>query len=41
MPRLDVDSLETCEKEGIKSPGQLMCEKVKEILAARELAHTT
>jgi trimethylamine--corrinoid protein Co-methyltransferase len=33
MPRLDVDSLETWEKEGIKSLGELAHEKVKEILA--------
>jgi trimethylamine:corrinoid methyltransferase-like protein len=36
MPRLDGDSLETWEKEGIKQLGELAHEKVKEILAARE-----
>jgi trimethylamine--corrinoid protein Co-methyltransferase len=36
MPRLDVDSLETWEKEGIKSLGELAHEKVKEILATHK-----
>jgi trimethylamine--corrinoid protein Co-methyltransferase len=38
MPRLDVDSLETWEKEGIKSLGELAHEKVKEILATHKPA---
>jgi trimethylamine--corrinoid protein Co-methyltransferase len=38
MPRLDVDSLETWEKEGIKSLGELAHEKVKEILAKHKPA---
>jgi len=36
MPRLDVDSLETWEKKGIKSLGDLAHEKVKEILATHK-----
>jgi trimethylamine--corrinoid protein Co-methyltransferase len=36
MPRLDVDSLETWEKEGVKSLGELAHEKVKEILATHK-----
>jgi trimethylamine--corrinoid protein Co-methyltransferase len=36
MPRLDMDSLETWEKEGIKSMGDLAHEKVKEILATHK-----
>jgi trimethylamine--corrinoid protein Co-methyltransferase len=36
MPRLDVDSLETWEKEGIKSLGELAHQKVKEILATHK-----
>jgi len=36
MPRLDVDSLETWEKEGIKSLGELAHDKVKEILATHK-----
>jgi trimethylamine--corrinoid protein Co-methyltransferase len=36
MPRLDVDSLETWEKKGIKSLGELAHEKVKEILATHK-----
>ncbi|MCD6390762.1 MAG: trimethylamine methyltransferase family protein [Dehalococcoidia bacterium] len=36
MPRLDVDRLETWEKEGIKSLGELAHEKVKEILATHK-----
>ena len=36
MPRLDVDSLETWEKEGIKSLGELAHEKVREILATHK-----
>jgi len=36
MPRLDMDSLETWEKEGIKSLGDLAHEKVKEILATHK-----
>jgi len=38
MPRLNVDSLETWEKEGIKSLGELAHEKVKEILATHKPA---
>ena len=38
MPRLDVDSLETWEKEGIKSLGELAHQKVKEILATHKPA---
>jgi len=37
MPRLDVDSLETWEKEGIKSLGELAHEKVREILATHKV----
>jgi trimethylamine--corrinoid protein Co-methyltransferase len=36
MPRLDVDSLETWEKEGVKSLGELAHQKVKEILATHK-----
>jgi len=36
MPRLDTDSLETWEKEGVKSLGELAHEKVKEILATHK-----
>jgi len=36
MPRLDVDRLETWEREGIKSLGELAHEKVKEILATHK-----
>jgi trimethylamine--corrinoid protein Co-methyltransferase len=36
MPRLDVDSLETWEKEGIKSLGELAHEKVRKILATHK-----
>jgi trimethylamine--corrinoid protein Co-methyltransferase len=36
MPRLDVDSLETWEKKGVKSLGELAHEKVKEILATHK-----
>jgi len=36
MPRLDVDSLETWEKKGIKSLGELAHQKVKEILATHK-----
>jgi len=36
MPRLDVDSLETWEKEGIKSLGELAHQKVKEILVTHK-----
>jgi trimethylamine--corrinoid protein Co-methyltransferase len=36
MPRLDVESLETWEKEGIKSLGELAHQKVKEILATHK-----
>ena len=36
MPRLDVDRLETWEKEGVKSLGELAHEKVKEILATHK-----
>jgi trimethylamine--corrinoid protein Co-methyltransferase len=36
MPRLDVDNLETWEKEGIKSLGELAHQKVKEILATHK-----
>ena len=38
MPRLDVDSLGTREKEGIKSLGELAHEKVKKILATHKPA---
>jgi len=38
MPRLDVDSLETWEKEGVKSLGELAHEKVKEILTTHKPA---
>ena len=38
MPRLDVDSLETWEKEGVKSLGELAHQKVKEILATHKSA---
>jgi trimethylamine--corrinoid protein Co-methyltransferase len=37
MSRLDVDSLETWEKEGVKSLGELAHEKVKEILATHKV----
>ena len=37
MPRLDVDSLETWEKEGVKSLGELAHEKVREILATHKV----
>jgi len=36
MPRLDVDNLETWEKEGIKSLGDLAHQKVKEILTTHK-----
>ena len=38
MPRLDVDSLETWEKDGVKSLGELAHQKVKEILATHKVA---
>ena len=36
MPRLDVDSLETWGKKGVKSLGELAHQKVKEILATHK-----